>query len=383
MSKLGEQAAALQEREDALRKELHQVLAEAGTHLLSKPETVQGADLAGIRKREQDVSNQIREVEASSERIASIEARLAEIKKRKRELNAEIKELSENLDPIYEEIGRLAFDVYRNNPLVDQQYAEIFTPLVEVHSELMGIDASIAEQQAILEEKPFLEKMVVRGRIGLLRNRRATREGSFRRLVRSAGRDIMGTAYVDEIGDPTLSKAAEPYRDRLKATRERETELEDLNGEHQRLHEELDGLDASKRPNRRLHELEEDLRTLGETRDVILVELAQAAANAPASSLPAKVKGLFKQSNELETKLSTLGNLKERVEAGLELESLEADTRRMQAEIEKKEARQAEIKQEISDLKRDRKSAEDRMTECREKRGAVDELLADDLLDQL
>jgi len=383
MSQFGEQAEALREQQDSLRAELHAVLADAGSHLLEKPAQIPGADLAQPREREREVTEQVQAVEAARDRIGEVEDRLLAVKERTTETQSEIRRLSENMDPIYEEIGGIAFDVYRGNPLVDQEYSDIFSALVEVNSELSGIDGSIADQQALLETKPFLEKMVIRGRIALLKNRRTTRDGSFRRLVRGAGRDIMGTAFVDEIGDPKLTAAAEPYRDRLKDARERESDLATAEEERRALNEELEKLGATKRPHKKREELDEDLLTLTRTRNTILVELARAARNSPKKDLPPKCRSLFTKAGKIERRLEALAVISDRVQAALDVERLERDTDRLAAEIQRKETRQAELKKEIAALKREKKNADLSLEEKRQAQGSAEELLSPDLLNDL
>ena len=366
-----------------MRAELHAVLADAGSHLLEKPAQSPGADLAQIREREREVTEQIRAVEVARDRIGVIQDRLLAVKEQTSEIQSEIRRLSENMDPIYEEIGRLAFEVYRGNPLVDQEYADIFSALVEVNSELSGIETSIADQEALLGAKPFLEKMVIRGRIALLKNRRVTRDGSFRRLVRSAGRDIMGTAFVDEIGDPKLTAAAEPYRDRLKTARQRESDFETVNEERHTLNEELEKLGATKRPHKKREELEEDLLTLTQTRNAIRVELARAVRQVPKDELPTKCRSLFAGAGKIEKKIEELTVISDRVQAALEVEQLEHDTERLAGEIKRKEARQIELKKEIAALKREKKETDLRLEEQQQTRGPAEEILSPDLLKDL
>ena len=383
MSQFGERAQALHEHQDSLRAELHAVLADAGSHLLEKPAQSPGTDLAQIREREREVTEQVRAVEAARARIGEIQDRLLAAKEQGSEIQSEIRRLSENMDPIYEEIGRLAFEVYRGNPLVDQEYADIFSALVEVNSELSGIEAAIGDQEALLEAKPFLEKMVIRGRIALLKNRRVTREGSFRRLVRSAGRDIMGTAFVDEIGDPKLTAAAEPYRDRLKTARERESDFDAVNEERHALNEELEKLGATKRPHKKREELESDLLTLTQTRNAIRVELASAVRQVPKDELPTKCRSLFGKAAKIEQRLDELAVLSDRVQAALDVEQLEHDVEQLTAEIKRKEAHQTKLKKESATLKREKKEADLRLEEKQQDRGPAEEILAPDLLNNL
>jgi len=382
MSQLSDRAKALKQREDRLRKELQQVLAEAGGHMLKSPAEIEGADLEALRSRARELKQQMDTVEADRDSISTAIERLEEIKSLEANISAGIKELTDNLDPIYEEIGRLAFEVYRGNPLVDEEYANIFAPLVEVHSELSGIDASIAEQNALVEQKPFLEKMVVRGKIALLRNRKLTREGSFKRLVRTAGRDIMGTPFVEEIGDPGLLRATEPYRDRLKSVREHETELAGLDQERNRINEKLESLSAARRPQNRIGELESDLDVLSTAQAAVLAELAGVIRDA-GKEVPAKCKPFFKTADGLTAKLERVAAFAARAEAGLEAERLERMNGLLERDIKSTEQRLKEITEELSGFRSRRDENRKALDESLKKRGDLDELLSDSLLEDL
>ncbi|MEE8441607.1 MAG: hypothetical protein V3S41_07795, partial [Spirochaetia bacterium] len=224
---------------------------------------------------------------------------------------------------------------------------------------------------------------VIRGKIALLKNRRVTRDGSFRRLIRGAGRDIMGTAFVDEIGDPKLTAAAEPYRDRLKGTRERENDLATTTEERRLLNEELEKLGAAKRPHKKRDELAADLLTFTRTRDTIRVELAQAVRQLPKEELPTKCRSLVAIAGKIERRLEEFAVISDRVKAALDVEQLEGDSDRLVAEITRKESRRTELKKEITALKREKKNTDLRLEDRRGARGLVEEILSPDLLNDL
>lgn len=382
MSQLSDRVKDLKQRENELQKELHQLLSEAGTHMLKSPAEVEGADLAALRTQAKELKEQIQSVRNERDTIAATRDRIAETKAAGNELRSHIKELTDNLDPIYEEIGGLAFDVYRGNPLVDQEYADIFGPLVEVHSELGGIDAAIAEQTALIEQKPFLEKMVIRGRIALLRNRKTTREGSFRRLVRATGREIMATNFVDEIGDPGLLRATEPYRERLRSVREAESRLGELESERGKLSAELETLSANKRPQRRIDELESDLETLETAIASVFSEIA-AAVRAAGAEVPAKAQKLLESADALSERIRRAADLRDRAQAGVEAERLERVLLNVNRDIDTAEQRLAEVRRNLADLESTRKETESSLAENRERQGDIEELLAGDLIDSL
>ena len=377
MSQYAEQYASVLEEQKQVAAERQGVLSEAGAHLIDHPELLTAAETAETAEREAALSEQYAATESLRDRIKTIEKRLAKLQERETTLRAELRELSQDLDPIYAEIGRIAFDVYRMNPLVDQEYANLFSPLVEVHSEISGIDASIAEQQALLDDKPFLEKMVIRGKIALLKNRRATREGTLRRLIRGAGRDVMRTAFVDEIADPALTEAAEPFRDRMKQTRDREDELDTLEEQRVSLRKELAELGVEKRPAKRIKELDEELAVLDAEREAVRATLAANVLSRSPDGLPQEVTLLFSQATNLAERLDQLNATAARLEAALNVERLEREAEMVKSELNRKEQRQAEIKREITAIKKRVKEIDEELEASRSAMGPADELLND------
>ncbi len=377
MSTYAERYASIQDQQEKLAIERRSILAEAGAHLIDHPDLLTADEQSETAEREAALSEQYSATESLRDHIKAIEKRLGKLNTKETELRDVLRELSQDLDPIYAEIGRIAFDVYRLNPLVDQEYANLFSHLVEVYSEISGIDASIAEQQTLLDDKPFLEKMVIRGKIALLKNRRATREGTLRRLIRSAGHDVMTTSFVDEISDPALTEAAEPFRDRMKQTREREDELAALEEERITLRKELAELGVEKRPSKRIKELDRELEVLDREREGVRTALAASVLSRSPNGLPEEVSLLFSQAGELDAQLEKLGAFAARLQAALTSEKLQREAEIVRGELKRKESRQAEVKKEITGLKKRMKEVESELETAKAAIGPPEELLDD------
>jgi chromosome segregation ATPase len=192
----------------------------------------------------------------------------------------------------------------------------------------------------------------------------------------------MGTAFVDEISDPALLRATEPYRERLQSTQKLETELEALASEREVVHADLESLSAARRPQRRLDELAGDFDTLETARAVVLAELAAAVRDSGAE-VPAKCKPLFSAAEELVERTARVTEFLKRVEAGLELERLEHLDEQLVRDIEYAEHRMDEIKAQLAELKKSRNDNEKALAVNRELRGDLDDLLAADLVEKL
>jgi chromosome segregation ATPase len=201
--------------------------------------------------------------------------------------------------------------------------------------------------------------------------------------VRNAGREIMGTGFVEEIGDPALSRAAEPYVERMQRTRANEEQIEKSDNRRRKLAAELETLNASRRTERRISELEEDLETLVTSRRAIRAELAAAVRDSGSAGIPAAVVSLFEQTTGLEDQLQKISAVSERIAAGIEVERLNRAVAQLDRDIQVRESRQAEIKSELSDLRKSKRATESKLEEQMAIRGSMDDLLSPELLENL
>ncbi len=376
MSAFTEKRAEVQADLSSLAKKLEQQLAEAGAALLESGILPNEEPYATLISEEEQASARMHEMQAKRERIVAIGERLTEIESKIDELQKRRNEISGELAPHYQTIGENAFRVYRDNPLIDQEYADIFTPVLNAAEEIRGTRSELEQAESEVAEKPFLEKMVLRGRIIVLRNRLALRENQIERLHREAGRQISATDFITTIGDPGLDEAAEPFLDLMTELQRLEREIADLEDERTSLSDELSSLGVERRPATRLSELNEQMAGARARQERFQAELATAAKGsnlleAAGDDVRGKleaVEGIEKEQKKARRKLESL-------DAAIRVEQLSQEIDKLDSTADRKRAQVKTLTEEIEALENEKAGLESQVAEAAKARGPVDKLL--------
>jgi len=376
MSAFTDKRAEVQSELSSLSGELEQQLAEAGAALLESGILPDEEPYATLVSEEAQASARVRETQAKRERIVSIGERLGEIESTVAELQKRGNEISGELAPHYQTIGENAFRVFRDNPLIDQEYADIFTPVLNAAEELRGTRSELEQAESELAEKPFLEKMVLRGRIIVLRNRLALRETQMERLYREAGRQISATDFITTIGDPGLDEAAAPFLDLMEESQRVEREIAALEEERASLREELASLGVERRPATRLSELQEQLTGAQTRQERFRAEIATAArGSALLESAGDGVRKRLDAVEKIEKEQNKARRKLESLDAAIRVEQLSQEIDQIDSAADRKRAQVKTLTEEIEALERKKAGLENQVAEAARTRGPVEKLL--------
>ncbi len=314
----------------------------------------------------------IAEIEGQRDRISSIVARLDGIKQTQNDMGQRQKAIDSELEPKYREIGTEAFRVFRDNPLIDQEYAEIFRALLESHEETRNLERDLQTANAELADKNFLEKVVVRGRVIVLRNRLAIKEGQQRRMYTDAGRQIAGTDFVRTIGDPALDEAAAPFLELIEESKRLVAESGVLEDERKSLASELTTLGVERKADHRLAELNKELREAEAKHHDALMALARSAREAKLDS--ESIASRSEDLNDVEAEIERDQVLIERLEKAIEAGRVQADIDQLTAQIERKRQQIASIEADIERLEKRRNDLSETEKQLEAERGSLDDL---------
>ncbi len=330
---------------------------------------------ASLLAHDAELASRLKELRGTRERIVSVGERLVDIKTKTDRLDARRKEISNELEPHYQTIGENAFRVFRDNPLVDQEYADIFTPVLEAHEEIKQTRTEIERAEAELAEKPFLEKMVVRGRIIVLRNRLSLRESQITRLYRDAGRQITATDFITTIGDPGLEEAAAPFLGLTDEWRRIDEEIRAYEKERDALHRELLTLGVERRAAGRITEIDEAIQAAESARKDSLIAIATAVRESGnTDELGEEVRTRLETVAATEARHAEVEERVERLEAATQVERMQTELELIDSTIARKRTQIEKLTEDIAGLEREKESLAGMTVEAEARRGPVDDL---------
>jgi len=248
--------------------------------------------------------------------------------------------------------------------------------VLNASEELRQTRLELERAEAELSEKPFLEKMVLRGRIIVLRNRVALRETQLDRLSRDAGRQIAATDFITTIGDPALDQAAAPFLDLLEESQRKEREIAALGDERSALRDELRTLGVERRPASRLNELDSAIEEARSRRDEARASIATSAKGTDfARSLGDEIQQTFESIGSIEAAQEAARECLRRLEAAIRIEKLSGEIDQIEASADRKRQQIASLSADIEELERRKAGLEDQVAEAKQTRGSVEELL--------
>ncbi len=348
-----------------------------GSHLLAnEPARLSSKKLVAQKEEVSRIEAEIEGHKRYVEKINTIVSRQQQIENEIEKHQLEIEELDQSVAPMYEQIGEQAFEVYKQNPFVDQQFVDMFSDLVKNQEDIRDIDEQLDHLEKETGEKPFLDRMVAKGKIALLRNRRTTREQNTPRLMRKAGKSVTESNFVTQFDAPALTRALEPYHEvhtRIDSIRRLITDLEN---ERATLDSDLAELEADKKPLRRVSELEQQIESLRatlesvyqQTGDTYLTELKKDEQPPEAIAEPAaRVQTLQKEIAALEKQI-------ERLHAAITVEELEGKISGYQKKISTLEEKIAEQQRMVQQYQQEMSDAEAEKARQEKQRGPLDKL---------
>lgn len=236
-----EQIAALLREKQGIEEAQGQLLRAIGEFAYangaSLPIDPEDPTVAAVRDAEERLSG----IEGRLSQLAELERRQAGIKQEIANARSRVQAIEEEMAPLYQEIGRSAFSVFQDNPFIDPAYAELFQELRREADALEEVEQELGEEERDIEEKPFLDRMLARGKVTWLKTRKQSREHSLEKHFRRVGKKIVDTDFADVVEDPGLNAATRPYenqRQRIETLKEQVRTLEaDLEHHREELRE--------------------------------------------------------------------------------------------------------------------------------------------------
>jgi len=352
------------------RVEAGRSLYEAGHELAINDATKETCDeLEGVAER-------LEATERKMARIQEITTRVSEIKDEISRARREISRLENEVVPVFEQIGERAFELYRNNNYLENEYTDEFRDLVQRSNEISEIDREIEELENSGEDSSVLKRWVSGGRLALLRSRRSNKLEGLPKLYRKAGAALCETDFLATMNDTELNRIAEPFLAARRRIQQLENSIGELDQERERLRAELHEMDAEKRPSRAVATLEERVEELKARQNECYGKLADHVieSNAEPTEIPEGARTAIEEIGRLEAEQEKRQERISRLEAAIEAEQVAA-------EIERLEQRAATLRERLSEIQSEIEKADERIAETKQRhrqllalRGSEDDL---------
>ena len=348
-----------------------------GSHLLAnEPAKLSSKKLAAQKDEVSRIETEIESHKRYIEKINTVLNRQQQIANDIEKHRLEIEELEQSVAPMYEQIGEQAFEIYKQNPFVDQQFVDMFSELVKNQEDIRDIDEQLDHLERETGEKPFLDRMVAKGKIALLRNRRTTREQNTPRLMRKAGKAVTESNFVTVVDAPALTRALEPYHEVHTRIDQIRRLITDLENERATLDSELAELEADKKPVRRVSELEQQIESLRvtlqsvyqRTGDTYLTEFNKD--EQPPQAIAEPTARVQTRKNEI----AALEKQIDRLRAAIAVEELNDKISGYQKKIGALEEKIAEQQRMVQQYQQEMTDAEAEKARLEKQRGPLDEL---------
>ncbi len=306
-------------------------------------------DTAETRSELEALNERIENAEQKIARIDQITARNEGIKEEVSRARREISRLENEVVPVFEQIGERAFELYRNNDYLENEYTDQFRDLVQRQSEIDEIDHELEELERGSNELPFIKRLVSGGRSTLLRSRRNSKLEGFPKLYRKAGAALCETDFLSTMNDPKLNEIAQPYLAARSRIQQLEDQINELDNERERLRAELHEMDAERRPTRATRELRERVSELNARRNECLGTLTdfvmQSSYNRAA--LPDETREVLEEIDRLEAEQQKRQEHINRLEAAIEADQVDSEIAQLQQRLSTLRERLSEVQKEL------------------------------------
>ncbi|MFP4424969.1 MAG: hypothetical protein ACLFPP_00800 [Spirochaetaceae bacterium] len=353
------------------------VMAEIGKALYrGHPSFLEKREFSDLVPRIDAQSDEIARIAATVERLEEIAERIKVLSLDRSDREEQRKQLEEELKPHYRLIGETAFRIFRENPLIDNRYTEIFRPLSENYDEVRQLERDLAALHGEQSKRPFVERLMKRGRDLLLKSRIQAKQEKRDALYEEAGRQLAETEFIGVIDDPDLNEAAAPYeeiRDRITAI---DQEMAAIDREIRELNEEQQEKSNGKRLQRAFSELREMRERREEAQEELFSQLGRrfVESGPEEKELPEEIESHRRELASLDEQEGRCRKAIERLEAAIKVQELRNRIRQTEEERERQRKKLERIQDSIEELERQASSLQQERERTEKLRGPEEEL---------
>lgn len=373
MADYGKEIRATNDRRAKVNASIASVLKDLGSRAVDVPPENQPEGMEDL-VREYEKTRDILETASSAiERMMDIDTRQNEIKQAMKTLRTEREELGQGLSGVYEQIGAVAFRLFKESPLIDAGYSSAFEALARYQDEIRTLENKLKQLNQGHEDhskRGILKRLRTSGKDMYLRNRKNARENRLPGLLQTTGEQLAQGDFITQVNDEELNRVSEPLRVVKQRWDEIDAELQQLADESGRLVEEFNSLSGGRGFHRARGERETEIADAREKMNDTFLTIGKIVEEQRPEEFSETIEYLEKlrrQVAECDTRLA-------RLHAGRQMEVVSRELDSCRKQQEKTHTEIAELKERLRKLKEEESALESQLQQLESERGDPAEL---------
>lgn len=207
---------------DEARADLESALRVAGAACAQLDAADRPATTAALVDRVVELNEYVRATGEEVQRLLELDARQRELRDRLRTLQDERDHLRLGLEPTYQRIGEAGYRLFRERPISDPAFVDVFDRLAAHHDRLKSLGRELETRRRELGDDSGVRTLIPRARLASMRRKHAALERQLTRLYQDAGRDLVRQGFGDRIDNEAFTATFDPLRE----VEQRETEID-------------------------------------------------------------------------------------------------------------------------------------------------------------
>lgn len=320
-------------------------------------------------------NEEIARIAATIERLEEIGERVKALGLDREEKEKRKEELTEELRPHYRAIGAAAFRIFRENPLIDSKYTEIFKPLSENYDEVRQLERELANLHGEEAKRPLVARLMKRGQDLLLKNRIQNKQEKRDALHEEAGRQLCRTEFIALLDDPDLNAAAEPYEELMERINGLQKEIDEIDEEIRELNQEQQEKSGGKRLQKAVADLRETRAQRESAQHALFAQVGGRYVDTLAEKEPPEELGFFlDELTELDEREAEKRKGIEKLDAAVKVAELGNRIRQTDEEKERQQRKLERIQRSIDELQKELTHLQEEQQRAAELRGPEEDL---------
>ncbi|UCF99784.1 MAG: hypothetical protein JSV89_09655 [Spirochaetaceae bacterium] len=359
--------------------EIHVRLGKLGEHIsYQDAKVLPNAEMEELHTRIQELRRQLPESRQRVKRILQTVADNEELEREIRNRKLQIAELGRINQEICETIGRAAYQAYKTLATPNHALRELFEPLEKQEQELADLEAEQESLQANGREGKFFRIFRETGRSVYVKGLLSLRRRAAVKAYYDLGKRFCASRLKDDLKDSGLQAALAPYETNERKITTLQREMDRLEGEQENKWSELKSLGAYRSHQKRVRDIESEIERIEEQLRDAFEGLGSLFRAAPTgASQDTEASSMVNQIEEIEKTNRNKKKLIERLNAALQIESLNNQLENLADRISKLEREIESRHREIETLRSQVAEREKKVQRLQKIRGSKQALLSD------